>query len=187
MTCVLNRPLPVSEAPLVPLRGILTVLQSMESSGAPNPHFRWPGNIMIQDRKVGGVLEEYHVRGGQIYWYALGIGLHINDTLQGQDVTSVADITGLNLNRRKIVRFLKEKWEQNLCLSPTELCRDLTPYARFLHKHVRIRTRLNEEIEGIAHSIDTEGRLCLVSDSYTIRVSTGESIILAITGEKDYE
>ena len=187
MTCVLNRPLPVSEAPLMPLRGILTVLQSIESSGVKNPQFLWPGNIMIQDRKVGGVLDEYHVRGGQIYWYALGIGLHINDTLQGQDVTSVADITGLNLNRRKIIHLLKGTWEQNLCLAPSELCRELTPYAGFLHKHVRIQTRLNEVIEGAAQSIDTEGRLCLVSGNDTIRVSAGESIILTITGEKYYE
>ena len=187
MTCVINRSLPLSEASLIPLRGILTVLQSLKSSGAPNPHFRWPGDIMIQDRKVGGVLEEYHVRGGQIRWYALGIGLHINDSLPGQEITSVAKITGLNLNRRKIVRLLKETWEQNLCLTTTELCRDLTPYARFLHKHVRIRTRLNEVIEGIAQSIDTEGRLCLVSDTYTTRVLSGESIKLTIPGERNYE
>ena len=187
MTCVINRSLPLSEASLIPLRGILTVLQSLKSSGAPDPQFWWPGDIMIQDRKVGGVLEEYHVRGGQIRWYALGIGLHLNDTLPGEEVTSVADITGINLNRRKIVRLLKEAWEQNLCLTPTELCRDLAPYARFLHKHVRIRTRLNEIIEGIAQSIDTEGRLCLVSDSYTTRILSGESIRLTISGERTYE
>lgn len=136
----ISRYLPLSEASLIPLKGILTVLQSLKTSGTPNPHFRWPGNI-----------------------------------------------TGLNLNRRKIVRLLKEIWEQNLCLTPSELCRDLTPYARFLHKHVRIRTRLNEIIEGIAQSNDTEGRLCLVSDSYTTRVLSIESIKLTISGERNYE
>ena len=187
MTCVINRPLQIPEAPLMPFRGILTVLQSLESSGVKNPHFYWPGNIMIQDRKVGGVLDEYHVRGGQIYWYALGIGLHINDTLPGHNVTSVADITGLNLNRRKIVRLLKVRWEQNLYLTPSELCRDLSSYAGFLHKQVRIQTRLDEVVEGIARSIDTEGRLCLESGNCTIRVSAAESIMFTIAGEKDYE
>jgi biotin-(acetyl-CoA carboxylase) ligase len=187
MTYVINRSLPLSEASLIPLRGILTVLQSLKSSGVPNPHFWWPGDIMIQDRKVGGVLEEYHVRGGQIRWYALGIGLHLNDTLPGSELTSVMDITGLNLNRRQTVRLLKETWDQNLCLTPTELCRELTAYAGFLHKHVRIQTGHNETIEGIAQSIDTEGRLCLVSDSYTTRVSAGESIKLTITGERNHE
>ncbi len=187
MTCVINRSLPLSEASLIPLRGILTVLQSLKSSGAPNLHFWWPGDIMIHDRKVGGVLEEYHVRGGQIRWYALGIGLHLNDTLPGSELTSVMDITGLNLNRRQTVRLLKETWDQNLCLTPTELCRELTAYAGFLHKHVRIQTGHNETIEGIAQSIDTEGRLCLVSDSYTTRVSAGESIKLTITGERNHE
>ncbi len=186
MTCVINRSLPLSEASLIPLRGILTVLQSLESSGIPNPHFRWPGDIMIQDRKVGGVLEEYHIRGGEILWYALGIGIHINDDFSGQDVTSVADITGINLNRRKIVRLFKDIWEKNLCLTPADLCKDLTTYSLFLHKHVRIHTRLNEILEGIAQSIDTEGRLCLVSDSYTTRVLSGESIKLTIKG-KIYE
>jgi len=183
MTCGINRSLPLSEASLIPLRGILTVLQSLKSTGVLNPHFCWPGDIMIQDRKVGGVLEEYHVRRGQICWYALGIGLHINDKIPGQSLASIADITGINLNRKKIVRLLKETWEKNLCLSPAELCRDLIPYAGFLHKHVRIHTRLNEIIEGIAQSIDTEGRLCLVSDSYTTRVLTGESLRLTISGE----
>ncbi len=182
MTCVINRLLPVFEAPLMPFRGILTVLQSLELSGVKKPHFSWPGNIMIQGRKVGGVLDEYHVREGQIYWYALGIGIHINDTLSGQDVTSVSDITGLNLNRRKIVRLFKVIWEKNLSLPPLELCRDLSAYAGFLHKHVRVQTRLDGIIEGIARSIDTDGRLYLVSGRHTTSVSAGESVMLTITG-----
>ncbi len=181
LTCVINKSLPLSEASLIPLRGILSVLQSLKSSGTLDPHFYWPGDIMIQDRKVGGVLEEYHVRGGQICWYALGIGLHINDEIPGQSLASVADITGIKLNRKKFIRLLKKIWEQNLCLNPEELSRELNPYAGFLQKQVRIHTRLNGIIEGIAQSIDTEGRLCLVSDSNTIRVLSGESIKLTIS------
>lgn len=184
MTFVINRSLPLSEASLIPLRGILTVLQSLKSFGILNSHFCWPGDIMIQDRKVGGVLEEYHVRRGQICWYALGIGFHLNDNIPGHSLASIADITGIKLNRKKIVRLLKETWEKNLCLSPAELCRDLIPYTGFLHKNVRIHTRLNGINEGIAQSIDTEGRLCLVSDNYTTRVLPGESLKLTITGEK---
>lgn len=180
MTCVINRSLPLLEASLIPLRGILTVLQSLKVLKIPNLHFQWPGDIMIQDRKVGGVLEEYYVHGGQIRWYSLGIGLHINDTLEGQGISSVADITDINLNRRETVRLLKEVWEQNLCLTSVELIRDISPYAWFLHKHVQIQTRLNEIIEGFAQSIDIEGRLCLVSDSSTSWVSSGESIKLTI-------
>ena len=189
MTCVINRALPLSEISLIPLRGILTVLQSLKSSGVPNPHFRWPGDIMVQNWKVGGVLDEYHVRGGQIRWYALGIGLHINDIFPGQELklSSIMDITGLNLNRLQTVRLLKETWEQNLCLTPPELCRELSVYAGFLHKHVWIQTGHNETIEGIAQSIDTEGRLCLVSDNYTTRVSAGDSIKLIISGDRKYE
>lgn len=187
MTCVINRLLPVSEASLIPLRGMLSVLQSLESLGVKNVQFLWPGNIMVKDWKVGGVLDEYHVKGGQIYWYALGIGFHLNDAFPGKNVTSIADITGLNFNRRKIVRLFKEKWEQNLWISPSELCRDLRPYTGFLYKNVKVQTRLDGIIEGVAKSIDTDGKLCLASNNSITRISAGESVMFTVTGENYYE
>jgi len=183
MTCVINRPLPLTGGPLLPLRGILPVLQSLEAAGVEEPLFRWPGDIMIGDRKIGGVLEEYHVRGGRIVWHALGIGLHINNTPSDKGLSSVRDMTGLSLKRRDLISDFRERWEQALSLTPTELCRKLSEYADFLHRNVRLRIGSDEIVEGMADSLDTEGKLCLINDYCTIRISAGESIQLHLTGE----
>ena len=117
MTCMINRTLPLEEAGIVPLKGILTVLKTLVECGVPSPGYNLPGDILIEDRKVGGLLEEYHVRGGKICWFALGIGIHVNDTPENRETTglaSIQDITGIQLLRKDFMYRFRENWKRSL-------------------------------------------------------------------------
>ncbi len=39
---------------------------------------KWPNDLMLEDKKVGGILLETDVRGDKIQWVALGIGINVN-------------------------------------------------------------------------------------------------------------
>lgn len=131
MTCMMNRPLPLEEARNIPLYGILTVLQTLKESGVSSLAYRLPGDILVEDSKVGGILEEYHVRGGRICWYALGIGIHINDSFKGKEqrgMASLRDKTGIKLMRKDFMHSFSLNWKKNLLLKTEEIKAKLKNY-----------------------------------------------------------
>lgn len=131
MTCMINHPLPLEQARQIPLYGILSVLQTLGESGIPSLGFRLPGDILIENSKVGGILEEYHVRGGKICWYALGIGIHINDSFKGNEqsrMASVADQTGIQLMRKDFIHNFRKNWVKTLLLKYETIVTELETY-----------------------------------------------------------
>ena len=189
MTCVLNSPFSLKDAALIPFRGILAVIRTLKILGDKPAVFRWPGDILMDGMKIGGVLEEYLVRGGKVLWYALGVGVHLNDTLTEEDrkgtekMASVADVSGDKILRKDFVRRFRGEWKTCLNLSPGELIEALNRNAPFLDTPVRIETNDGSGIrEGIARKIDSNGLLHLLSDSNSLRLTAGECIKL-MTGE----
>ncbi|OQY32243.1 MAG: biotin--[acetyl-CoA-carboxylase] ligase [Spirochaetaceae bacterium 4572_59] len=131
MTCMINRSLPLEMARKIPLYGILTVLQTLGESGVSSLGYRLPGDILIKESKVGGILEEYHVRGDRICWYALGIGIHINDSFKKKEqngMTSVVDKTGIQLMRKDFMHHFRENWKKALLLKSDEIESELKQY-----------------------------------------------------------
>ena len=127
MTCVLNRPFPLSEASVIPLRGALAALKSLQNCGINGLSFHPPGEILLQGKKVGGILEDYRVRGGRILWFTLGIGIHINDAHpSGQDsIISISDITGEKILRKDLIRQFSSIWDETLNLNPNDVIAEI--------------------------------------------------------------
>ncbi len=124
MSCVLNRALPLSEAEIIPLRGAMAALETLEACGMEGLSFCPPGDILLKGKKVGGILEDYRVRGKGILWYILGIGIHLNDNgpaaveSEQPPLFSISDLTGRKILRKEFIRRFSEIWEEILKLPP---------------------------------------------------------------------
>lgn len=65
----------------------------------PNPDFKikWPNDLIVNNKKIGGVLIENNVQGGKLQRSIVGIGININQENFGSklpDAISVRQITG---------------------------------------------------------------------------------------------
>jgi BirA family biotin operon repressor/biotin-[acetyl-CoA-carboxylase] ligase len=49
--------------------------------GAPRARLKWPNDVLIDDRKVAGVLCEARWSGGAPQWLAMGIGLNVENAI----------------------------------------------------------------------------------------------------------
>ena len=129
LTFVIRRTMKKEELGALKKKGILTVLRVLGSLTDRRLAYRLSGDILLEDRKTGGLLEEYQVRGDDLLWYALGLGLHLND-LPSEDsaMTSLRSRTGINAGRTETVRKLKENWDELLQKPVDEIERELSEY-----------------------------------------------------------
>jgi BirA family transcriptional regulator, biotin operon repressor / biotin---[acetyl-CoA-carboxylase] ligase len=75
---MLYRPRVPAGADLLSLRVGLAVAEVIESVGSVVPlAIKWPNDLMLDDRKLGGILCEARWQGEQLAWIVAGIGLNV--------------------------------------------------------------------------------------------------------------
>ena len=111
MTLLLRpqRLLPEKGTALV-LIGALAVCRALEALGAQSG-IKWPNDIVMNGRKVCGMLMEAGLAGAYLDYAALGIGINVSGhprTAETPYATSIREETGLALPREQVVaRFLE--------------------------------------------------------------------------------
>ena len=74
--------------PLLSGVAIVKALQDMHIKGG----LKWPNDIMVKGKKLGGILCESRIQGKSINWVVLGIGINVNETANdfGNDISGAA-------------------------------------------------------------------------------------------------
>lgn len=93
---VLVRPGPDVRAAFLPLLSGIAVAEALEEASALAVRLKWPNDVLVGERKVGGILVEASTGAAGIEWAVIGIG--VNVALRPEDlppalrdgVTSVA-------------------------------------------------------------------------------------------------
>ncbi len=80
----LCRPTGAGAVDVLSLRVGLGVAQALEAA-APGVAIglKWPNDLMLADRKLGGILCEARWQGGQVGWVAVGVGLNVANPIPG--------------------------------------------------------------------------------------------------------
>jgi BirA family transcriptional regulator, biotin operon repressor / biotin---[acetyl-CoA-carboxylase] ligase len=70
-------PLALKEAPLFSLVGGLALADAVRESGG-SPAIKWPNDVLVDGRKMGGSLIECGARGDEVEYLVLGVGANLN-------------------------------------------------------------------------------------------------------------
>ncbi len=89
----------------------LAVVHSVETVTGLKPGIKWPNDVVINDRKVCGILIESDLRGHRVDYAIIGIGININLRISdfpeiSQTATSLSSELGRDVSRLDIVRCL---------------------------------------------------------------------------------
>jgi BirA family biotin operon repressor/biotin-[acetyl-CoA-carboxylase] ligase len=82
---------------------------------------KWPNDILINGKKIGGILLEIKAEADQINYLVLGIGININVDFEEfpddlvQIATSLSMEKGFTLSRVEILKVILEKIEEKYC------------------------------------------------------------------------
>ena len=171
----------VASLPYLIMLASLAVVRSIALVTGLEAQIKWPNDVLINGKKVCGILVESDVRGNRVAYAIIGIGINANFRLAAFPeispvATSLSDELGQVVSRVDIIRHLLTEIERLYLTLP-----DGEPiYQAWRDKLVtlgkRVRVTSGETIlEGIAESVARDGSLLLRQ--------TNESLIEIIAGD----
>jgi BirA family biotin operon repressor/biotin-[acetyl-CoA-carboxylase] ligase len=171
----------ISFLPYLIMLASLAVVHSIESVTGLRPQLKWPNDILISGKKVGGILIASEVKGSRVEYSIIGIGINIG--LRPSDfseiaatATSLNDEMGRDVSPTDIIRGLLVEIERLYLTLPD----GESIYKEWRDRLVTLGRRVcvesgNSTFEGIAESVDRSGALMLRhADGSSIRIVAGD-------------
>ncbi len=174
---VLFRPQAASGVELFGLRIGLAVADAIEALGPGVPvDIKWPNDLMVGDRKLGGILCEARWQGESLAWVVAGVGINVANPIP-EDLVGIATalderLPGItpDLVEPEVTARLRSLGTPSERLRPAEV-------AGLRQRDWLCGRRLSAPAAGTAAGISDEGALLVRSDSGTtvaIRAGTVE-------------
>ncbi len=167
--------------PFLTILASLAVLHSIEDSTGLKCQLKWPNDVLINGKKVSGILLESQAKTDNVVYATIGFGINVNMKLKDYpEITSIAtslsDELGKTTSRLALIRNLfTEVEELYLKLqSGQSLLDEWQERLITLGKNIHVRS--GEAIfEGIAESVAEDGGLLLrCSDGNLMKFMAGD-------------
>ena len=176
---VLARP-DASGLELVSLRAGLAVAEAVAACDAGELRLKWPNDLMLGDRKAGGILCEARWQGTGLAWVVIGLGLNVAN-LPGEGLDGLA--TRLSSERPgltpadlagPVIESLRSVDAAAGPLSADER-------ARFAHRDWLRGQALAAPVTGVADGLEADGALRVRGADGTITAVRAGTVVLAGT------
>ncbi len=153
----------------VPLTTALAVAEAVQEVAATSLALKWPNDLLLDERKVGGILCESSLTGPDNPIVVIGIGLNVNghrdlfpDELR-PIATSLFESTHRLIDRNRLLAQLLVELEQSLdelrAHGPSRLLQAYQRRCTTLGRQVRVVLAPTKELLGTAVAITADGTL----------------------------
>jgi BirA family biotin operon repressor/biotin-[acetyl-CoA-carboxylase] ligase len=187
----------------LPLLTGVAVVDALRSVAKVDADLKWPNDVLIDGRKVAGILAE-------VAWprtdtgaspggasasatpaVVVGVGLNVSlreDELPVPEATSLvlagAEVTDRTTLARALLRALAQRWTnwEDNDWSPSVLAPDYRARCVTLGARVRADLPGGTAVVGTARDVDDNGRLLIATDGETVAVTAGDVTHLRTTG-----
>jgi BirA family transcriptional regulator, biotin operon repressor / biotin---[acetyl-CoA-carboxylase] ligase len=179
---VLRPPLDADDLQLVVAAVALATRQALERLSGLRAELKWPNDLIVGPRKLGGLLAEVVVTADG---FDVVVGLGLNLTFDGPEQvegTSVRAETGVTLEPRGVLDLVLEELEVRRAQLESEpgratLRADYQRALATIGKDVRIEQH-DGTVEGRAHGVDHAGHLLVDVDGQIRAFGVGDVVHL---------
>ena len=179
---LLRPPLPPAELPQITLSAAVSVVRALTRSVGVTPGIKWPNDLILRGKKLGGILTEMETESDQIRYLVVGLGLNINNPDFPKELSSTATSLfreeGRSFPRVPILKTWLEEMEaiylRFLARSFQEILEEWKQHSLTLGKYVAVRQG-TQHLEGLALEVAADGALLLeTARGEVIKVTSGE-------------
>jgi len=182
LSAILRPDLSPTDAPKLTILAAVAVAEAIIQSTGICANIKWPNDILVDGKKVCGILTEMSAEMDLINYVIIGIGINVNndnfpDELKDKSA-SLKQIKGEEVNRVNVLASLLERLEGYYIKAEKEGFEEIFERWRALcvnlGKQVKIVGK-NESFEGTAIDIDSSGALLVKTPS--------EKIVKVLSGD----
>lgn len=175
----------------ITLISAISLCEAIKQVANVDAKIKWPNDIVINGKKVCGILTELNAQIDSVSYIILGIGINVNNEKFDQDLTQKATSlfleTNKNIEKQKMLACFLKNFEEKYFMYKNEktfepflqqyknLCVNLNKKAKVLHK--------GNEVIGEVVDISYLGEIVFKTDTDILKISSGEVSLRNIDGE----
>jgi BirA family biotin operon repressor/biotin-[acetyl-CoA-carboxylase] ligase len=162
-TVVVRPKIPPALSSRVNLAASMILAQTLRNMFNINAMVKWPNDVLIDGKKISGILSEMEAEIDRVSFISIGIGINVNNdpTLYEPMATSLIKILGKKVPRIEVLKTFLGRFED--AVNDANLNNVVSEWKRYtetLNRHVKIITT-HEVSEGLAVDVDDNGALIL--------------------------
>lgn len=177
-----------SRFPLITLATGVAVAKTLEKIGIENPEIKWPNDILINGKKVCGILTESVAKSNKIENVVIGVGIDANiETAQFPNelkeiTTTLKEELGKECDENLIIKIFLEEFEEICELfnheSYEQILNNWRKRSYTIGKIVEVKKPFNPSFDAYVVGINEEGALIVEKNDGTFeKVISGECIV----------
>ena len=184
LSVILRPKISPHQASLITLMAAVATADAIQKFSGLLPLIKWPNDILLQDRKVAGLLNEIHSEMDRIHFVILGIGVNLNidEKMFSKEIRAVATSLkiemGQKVSRKAFLQIFLQELEKWYSIFLGEggavILKAWRARAHIKGRQVKV-TSFGETVAGIAIDVDSDGALILeTEDGKQKRVVAGD-------------
>jgi BirA family biotin operon repressor/biotin-[acetyl-CoA-carboxylase] ligase len=162
------------------LAASLTVAQAIENLYQSRTELKWPNDVLINGKKVAGILIETTVKGSKIERVVIGFGINLNQIVFQGDFnyppTSLKLESGVNIDRELVLAEILNTFEEllmNLQTKPKLILEEWRAKCKMIGDKITITDGENSK-SGTFYDIDDDGYLLLKRKEVIEKIHFGD-------------
>ncbi len=143
----------------------LATSSCIEKAAGLKTTIKWPNDVLVNGKKISGILTESALRGQSVDWAVIGIGINVNfEPKAYPEIADIATSLSVELGRKVselevLLHLLKEiEFFYSALLRNEPIYRQWRDKLETLGKVVQVKAGTDIE-RGYAESVDEDGRL----------------------------
>lgn len=177
MSMLLRPKMEPSKAPMLTLVMAHSISKVLQVQGYSDVRIKWPNDLVLSSKKVCGILTEMNLKGQEIDYVVVGVGINVNTTSFPEELTDKATSlyleTGKEVERGQLVREIVKIFEKE--------------YERFVE--IEDLSFLQEAYNNILINRNKEVRVLEPGKEYTAHAlginKTGELLVKKADGSQE--
>ena len=189
MSCILRPSIAPNEISRITLLAAVAVAQAIRDLSSLEAVIKWPNDIMIDEKKICGILTEMKAEQDRVDFVVLGIGINV---LPGKGdlpkhATSIKEEISrrgakINISRIELTKKVLERLEEYYNIMRIKGFDPIIDKWKDLSAMIGSRVKVSlrgKSFEALAHDINPDGALVVRTDSGVLeKISSGDVIMV---------
>jgi BirA family biotin operon repressor/biotin-[acetyl-CoA-carboxylase] ligase len=187
LSIILRSEVTAEDAAKITVTTALAVANTLRILYGLKAQIKWPNDVLIQNKKICGILVEATLKEKAVDSLVVGIGLNANFTLQDlsqelqRTVTTLEEVLKKKVDLEELICVILREFEEYYRRFNekefSDLLSEWRSMASFLGKKVEI-TSLNERLTGVAIAVDKNGELIIrLENGIKRKIVSGDLVV----------